>query len=525
VKTYSRNGADAEATMRIPPHNVGAERAVLGVMLLERDAVHKAVDVLTPGDFFFERHRLIYSAIAALVKRNEPVDLLTVSAELKRCSELEEVGGPAALAALVEEASTAAHLLSYGAIVREKALLRDLIRIGSTLVGRAYADDLEVLPVAMAELDALARRWAGFARPLGEPLGAFLEREFPPTEPVVEVFFPRLDDGFIAGEEKLGKTIYALYEALCVALARPLFGRYGVSQPRRVLFLEEEDGVERVWLRVRALLLGLGLDPDAADLRATLDVRFRLAVLEGFRLGEPAQVDRLVACLRDHRPEIVYADALVDLADDDVMMPEVAARLIRQLRRLRREYGCAFRLVHHYRRQTGPRLGRGSQEMAGPYPLRAWPTQSIFFDPVGRTGRATLTIQSKDSSPRHPFVLEIKAEGPEHAPTVLRLTVTEDAGESRAARTDERVLAQLSTVPPEPAQAGGPGVSLKTLAASLKVSRDTVKRAVERLLADGRATKAGVARKNAALYEAIAPEDSGACGGADSEIPPRIPAA
>src|SRR3989442_2337223 len=99
---------------------------MLGAVLLERESLPKAIELLKPSDFYKEGHRKIFDAMIGLFERNEPVDLLTVSEELRRRSELEEVGGPAALAGLVEEAATAAHLLSHGGIVRQKALPRGL---------------------------------------------------------------------------------------------------------------------------------------------------------------------------------------------------------------------------------------------------------------------------------------------------------------------------------------------------------------------------------------------------------------
>ena len=132
-------------TSKIPPHSLEAERAVLGGMLLDRESLPKAVELLKPSDFYKEGHRKIFDSMLSLFDRNEPVDLLTISEELRRRSELDEVGGPATLGALVEEAATAAHLLSYGGIVREKAVLRDLIRIATEIIGRSYEgrDDVE----------------------------------------------------------------------------------------------------------------------------------------------------------------------------------------------------------------------------------------------------------------------------------------------------------------------------------------------------------------------------------------------
>src|SRR4029077_8180955 len=82
-------------TSKIPPHSLEAERAVLGAVLLERDSLPKAIELLKPSDFYKEGHRKIFDAMIGLFERNEPVDLLTVSEELRRRTQLEEAGGPA----------------------------------------------------------------------------------------------------------------------------------------------------------------------------------------------------------------------------------------------------------------------------------------------------------------------------------------------------------------------------------------------------------------------------------------------
>ena len=125
-------------TSRIPPHSLEAERAVLGALLLERESLPRALEVLRSVDFYKDGHRKIFDAMTALFERNEPGDVVTVAEELKRRSDLEDVGGPAILAALVDEAATSAHLMAYAGIVREKALLRELIRISTEIIGRSY---------------------------------------------------------------------------------------------------------------------------------------------------------------------------------------------------------------------------------------------------------------------------------------------------------------------------------------------------------------------------------------------------
>src|SRR3989442_4212447 len=117
-----------EVPSRIPPHNLDAERAVLGAVLLEgREALPRVIEVLRPSDFYTEAHRAIYQAMLTLFDRAEPVDVLTLTEELRRSDQLQFVGGPAALALLVEQASIAAYLGSYTAIVRDMAGLPEPI--------------------------------------------------------------------------------------------------------------------------------------------------------------------------------------------------------------------------------------------------------------------------------------------------------------------------------------------------------------------------------------------------------------
>jgi len=216
-------------TSKIPPHSLEAERAVLGGMLLDRESLPRAVELLKPADFYKEGHRKIFDSMLALFERNEPVDLLTISEELRRRSELDEVGGPATLGALVEEAATAAHLLSYGGIVREKAVLRDLIRIATEIIGKSYEgrDDVEkVLDDAERLIFQISeRRMQGTAFPVRSILkGTFeqIEKLYDQKEHVTGLAtgFGKLDEmtsGFqssdfiiIAGRPSMGKTAFAM---------------------------------------------------------------------------------------------------------------------------------------------------------------------------------------------------------------------------------------------------------------------------------------------------------------------------
>jgi replicative DNA helicase len=246
-------------TSKIPPHSLEAERALLGAILLERESLPKAIELLRAADFYKEGHRKIFDSMVGLFERNEPVDLLTVSEELRRRSELEEIGGPASLAGLVEEAATAAHLLSYGGIVREKAILRELIRIATEIIGQSYAarddvdkllDDAERLIFQISE-----RRLQGSAIPVRAILKdtfEHIERLYDRKEHITGLAtgFGQLDEltsGFqpsdfilIAGRPSMGKTAFALNIAK----------HAGVEDRKRVLIMSLEMSKEQLVQRL-----------------------------------------------------------------------------------------------------------------------------------------------------------------------------------------------------------------------------------------------------------------------------------
>src|SRR2546426_11431035 len=164
-----------EVPTRIPPHNLDAERAVLGAVLLEgREALPRVVEVLRPSDFYTEAHRALYQAMLTLFDRGAPVDSLTLNEELRRADQLQFVGGPAAIALLMEEASIAAHLMSYAGIVRDMAVLRELIQTSTQIITQAFDAKEEVQTVvddAERRIFSLAqRRLQGSALPVGRIL-------------------------------------------------------------------------------------------------------------------------------------------------------------------------------------------------------------------------------------------------------------------------------------------------------------------------------------------------------------------
>lgn len=129
---------------RVPPQSLEAEQAVLGSMLIEREAIIRAAEILDPAAFYRDAHRMIFEAIMALADRSEAVDVVTVGEELRRRNQLDTVGGMAYLTTLANLVPTAANVEHYARIVANKAVLRRLIHTASEIARRAFEAQGEV---------------------------------------------------------------------------------------------------------------------------------------------------------------------------------------------------------------------------------------------------------------------------------------------------------------------------------------------------------------------------------------------
>ena len=129
---------------KVPPHDIEAEQAIIGSMLTDKDAVISAIEVLKEEDFYREDNRAIYSAILNLYNRAEPIDIITVKAELEAMGKFEQVGGLEYLAELPEKVPTTANAQKYIKIVEEKSTLRNLIKTANEIIELGYDPTEEV---------------------------------------------------------------------------------------------------------------------------------------------------------------------------------------------------------------------------------------------------------------------------------------------------------------------------------------------------------------------------------------------
>lgn len=132
---------------RIPPQNIEAEQSVLGAMMLDKEAIAKASEILTSEDFYREAHRVIFNAMLELYNKNEAVDMVTITDILRRDNKLEDIGGIAYITALANVVPTAANVKYHADIVAEKSVLRQLVRVSTEIATMGYegSDDVGVL--------------------------------------------------------------------------------------------------------------------------------------------------------------------------------------------------------------------------------------------------------------------------------------------------------------------------------------------------------------------------------------------
>lgn len=146
-----RDDNRSTARERVTPQSVEAEQSTLGAMMMERDAIARAVELLQADDFYKEGHRKIFSALLSLFDKGEPADLITVVEELRRKGQLDQINGegngPAYLTHLIESCPSAANVESYGKAVAEKSILRQLASAADQIAGWTYGDveDVNVL--------------------------------------------------------------------------------------------------------------------------------------------------------------------------------------------------------------------------------------------------------------------------------------------------------------------------------------------------------------------------------------------
>lgn len=285
----------AERTL---PHNLDAEKAVLGAILLDNARFVDALAIVGEARFFRSAHRRIFRAMVELADRHEVIDLLTLKEALSRTGDLEDVGGPTYISSLIDGVPRSSNVEDYARIVEEKASLRDLVHAGNKLTASAYAEDqnataiLETAEQAILGL-AAGKRAVGF-----EPMSAIALRAMDALERAhatkhgingVPTGFTDLDHitrglqpgtlVVLGARPGMGKTSLAMNIALHAAVAGRVVGVFSTEMPNDELFIRQiastarldshslQSGYigERDWQRVAEAVNAIAAAPMFAD--------------------------------------------------------------------------------------------------------------------------------------------------------------------------------------------------------------------------------------------------------------------
>ncbi|MEA2108599.1 MAG: replicative DNA helicase [Pseudomonadota bacterium] len=233
--------AENKLSPKLPPQNIMAEQAVLGGIMFDNMAINKVMDILATADFYREANRKIYQVMIDLSLKGEAIDLVTVTERLRVREKLDQVGGVTYLTMLVDSIPTAANIISYARIIKEKSILRLMIDAATSIVGRCYndIDDVdELVDEAERTIFEVAEKRVN---PAFSPIETIVKDSFKAIERLYEspdliagvpsgfTDLDKMTTGFqnsdlvvIAGRPSMGKTAFALNIAQHAAISGEL---------------------------------------------------------------------------------------------------------------------------------------------------------------------------------------------------------------------------------------------------------------------------------------------------------------
>jgi replicative DNA helicase len=248
------------------PHSPDAERSILGAILIENTTINRAQEILKDADFYREPHRKIFKVMSDLSEKATAIDPVTVKEELARTGELEAVGGPAYIASLVDGVPRSSNVEHYVRIVKEKAILRDLIDAGDRIVSTAYEESQDVEEILDRSEQLIFRIAQDQMRAGFVPMKTIADQSLKTVERLAKhrdlvtglpTGFPSLNEYtsglqpsdlvIIAARPAMGKTSLALNIAMHVGLREGRkVGIFSLEMSREQLFLRLLTGLARV---------------------------------------------------------------------------------------------------------------------------------------------------------------------------------------------------------------------------------------------------------------------------------------
>ena len=489
-----------------PPQNLEAEQAVLGAMLMERDAVTTAMAILEARDFYSAQHQELYRAMRDIYKRQEPVDLITVEAELETAAFL-EMGGTSYLVSLQGAAPTAVAIRHYATLVLEPSILRQQLQACETFgitpddqhrfwaiqqLERTASTDLEVVGID----DLIAQD---------------IE-----VEMLVDPIIPLHAVTILAGSKDMGKSLLGL--SLCHAVANgqaTWLGRFKIQRHGGALYVDAESGPRGMRQRVIDFDLGAGINTDVRDAASKAPDPWEDAEEEkepeprplGFlfrpKLTLGPEIASLESLIREWRARVVIFDSLSMLkpiyanmnAADDM------ARLIDRLTRLATRTNCAIILIHHKSHRKMGVDATGGEGVMGSVQILNQADSVLIIE--GTADGRRYVIHDKKRLAKHGepswWLESVANEKGEGTVLIHGGAVRED--EPAAERVEDAIMKQLGTGPTFRQELIGIGMD------SGEAGKRTVERVLKGLEADERIETRFVDRKKQFRLVEAAPWD------------------
>jgi replicative DNA helicase len=367
---------------KIPPHNEEAEKATLGAMLLDADAVPVAMQYLKPGDFYINRNRRVFEAVRTLSDQGLKADIITIVEELRRTGELDGAGGPAYVASLTNVVPTTANIEYYAKVVQDGSLRRALVRVSNETVAKSFDQSQEsrvILEETQQRIFELtdSRQTLTFKsiKELIPPVISLIEARYQSKNLYTGVpsGFDDLDQytsGFqpseliiIGARPSIGKTALALTMATNIAIHKKIPTAFFTLEMSDVALVQRLISGEAN-IESNALRLGR-LKP--SEFSKLLDAAGKIYEAPLYIVDMPnmklldlrSQARRLRA---QQKVEIIFVDYLTLISSENAQLPrhEQVAEISRSLKSLARELGIPIVALSQVRREVEGKRGEHS---------------------------------------------------------------------------------------------------------------------------------------------------------------------
>ncbi len=336
--------APREDFERTPPHDIPAEQCVLGGMMLSKDAISDVIEVIRATDHYRPAHQIVHETILDLYGRGEPADPITVAAELTKRGDIAKVGGAPYLHTLIASVPTAANAGYYARIVRERAILRRLVEVGTRIVQLGYAGDAdadELVDRAQAEVYGVTERRSG---------DDYMKLSDIMTEALVEIESISKRDGTMTGVPTGFADLDALTNGLhagqmIVVAARPALGKSTLA-----LDFARAASIKN---GLSSVMFSLEMSRNEITMRL-LSAEARIP-LQSMRTGQMNEDDW--ARLARRMGEVAHAPLFIDDSPNMSMM-EIRAKC----RRLKQQHDLRLVIVDYLQLMSSPKRVENRQQ-------------------------------------------------------------------------------------------------------------------------------------------------------------------